>query len=161
MLVGGQRTEFHMNAILPIVSYTTGVGFPIQFAYRPKATPSFRRWGLQDYSFSCKNRKVVGRKTRVTVLSHCSQPSRKFQHGTCVLWAVAWASAEQWQCQASHEWGEKWSGWNQTNRTGGYGPVMPRLLFAEQENRLVNCLGSNILKSPWRHVSWIVNSKML
>ena len=39
MLLGGQTTEFHMNAILPIVSYTTGVGFPIQFAYRPKATP--------------------------------------------------------------------------------------------------------------------------
>ena len=27
-----------MNAILPIASYTNGVGFPIQFAYRPKAT---------------------------------------------------------------------------------------------------------------------------
>ena len=39
MLVGGQRTEFHMNAILPIALYTTGVGLPIQFAYRPKATP--------------------------------------------------------------------------------------------------------------------------
>jgi len=35
----GQRTEFHMNTILPIASYTTGIGFPIQFAYRPKATP--------------------------------------------------------------------------------------------------------------------------
>ena len=30
-------TEFRMNAILPIVSYTNGVGFPIQFAYQPKA----------------------------------------------------------------------------------------------------------------------------
>ena len=30
-----------MNAILPIVSYTSGLGFPIQFAYCPKATPSF------------------------------------------------------------------------------------------------------------------------
>ena len=28
-----------MNAILPIASYNTGVGFPIRFAYRPKATP--------------------------------------------------------------------------------------------------------------------------
>ena len=38
MLLGGQTTEFHMNAILPIASYTNGVGFPILFAYRPKAT---------------------------------------------------------------------------------------------------------------------------
>ena len=34
MLLGDQKTEFHMNAILPIASYTTGVGFLIQ-----KATP--------------------------------------------------------------------------------------------------------------------------
>ena len=36
MLLGGQTTEFHMNAI---ASYSNGVGFPIQFDYRPKATP--------------------------------------------------------------------------------------------------------------------------
>ena len=36
---GGQTTEFHMNAILPIASYTNGVSFPIQFACRSKATP--------------------------------------------------------------------------------------------------------------------------
>ena len=29
MLLGGQTTEFLMNAILPIESYTSGVGFPI------------------------------------------------------------------------------------------------------------------------------------
>ena len=39
MLLGGQATEFHMNAILPIALYTIGVGFPIQFVYQPKATP--------------------------------------------------------------------------------------------------------------------------
>ena len=34
----GKTTEFHMNAILPIVSYTAnGVSFLIQFAYRLKA----------------------------------------------------------------------------------------------------------------------------
>jgi len=38
MLLRGQTIEFHMNAILPIASYT--VAFPwIQFAYRSKATP--------------------------------------------------------------------------------------------------------------------------
>ena len=40
---------------------------------------------------------VVGRKTHGTVLSHCSQPSRKIQRGTCVLRGVAWASPEQWR----------------------------------------------------------------
>lgn len=39
VLLGGQGTEFHINAILSIASYTTGVSFPIQFAYRPKAAP--------------------------------------------------------------------------------------------------------------------------
>ena len=39
MLLGGQTTEFHMNTILPIGSYTNGVGFLILFAYQPKATP--------------------------------------------------------------------------------------------------------------------------
>ena len=36
--------------------------------------------------------------------------------------------------------------------------LVTRLLFAEQENFLVNCLyhfGSNILKSPCCHVNWI------
>ena len=38
MLLGGKTTEFHMNAILPIASYTTGSSFPIRFAYQPEAT---------------------------------------------------------------------------------------------------------------------------
>ena len=92
MLLGGQTTEFHMNAILPIVSYTIGVDFPIQFAYRPKATPFAGE--------ACKTNHSLVRtescwKTRGTVLLHCSQPFRKFQHGTYVLWGVAWASAKQ------------------------------------------------------------------
>ena len=38
MLLGGQTTEFYMNAILPLASYT--IAFPwIQFAYWSKATP--------------------------------------------------------------------------------------------------------------------------
>ena len=37
-----------------------------------------------------EEQKGVGR-----VLSHCSQPSRKFQHVTHVLVGLAWASAEQ------------------------------------------------------------------
>ena len=41
MLLGGQMTEFYMNAILLIALYTRGygAGFLIQFTYRPKATP--------------------------------------------------------------------------------------------------------------------------
>ena len=39
MFLGGQTTEFHMNAILPIGSYTNGVGFLILFAYRLKVLP--------------------------------------------------------------------------------------------------------------------------
>ena len=92
MLLGGQTTEFHMNAILPIASYTNGVGFLIQFAYWPKATPFAGE--------TCEiNRSLLRTescwKTRVTVLLHCLHPSRRFQHGAYVLRGVAWASAEQ------------------------------------------------------------------
>ena len=74
-----------MNAILPIGSYTNGVGFPIQFAYRPKATPFAGE--------ACETNRLLVRtescwKTRVTVLLHCLQPSHKFQHGTYVLRGV-------------------------------------------------------------------------
>ena len=50
-----------------------------------------------------------------------------------------------------------WREWMQSS-------LVPRLLFTEWENSLVNCLWSfrsKILKSPWRHVNWIVKSKML
>ena len=71
-------TEFHINAILPIASYTNGVNFPIQFAYRPKATPFAGE--------ACETIRSLARtescwKTRRTVLLHCLPPSRKFQHG--------------------------------------------------------------------------------
>ena len=71
MLLRGQTTQFHMNAILPIVSYTNGVGFPIQFAYWPKATPFAGK--------VCETNRSLVRtescwKTRGTVLLHCSQP---------------------------------------------------------------------------------------
>ena len=86
-----------MNAILPIASYTNGVGFLIQFAYRPKGT-----------AFAgevCKTNRSLVRtescwKSRRTVLLHCLQPSHKLQHGTYVLRGVAWASARNganWQ----------------------------------------------------------------
>ena len=78
MLLRGQMTEFHMNAILPIASYTNGVSFPIQFTYRPKATPFTGE--------ACETIRSLARiescwKTRGTVLLHCLPPSRKFQHG--------------------------------------------------------------------------------
>ena len=71
-------TEFHMNAILPIASYTNGVSFPIQFAYRPKATPFAGE--------ACETIRLLARtescwKTRGTVLLYCSLPPCKFQHG--------------------------------------------------------------------------------
>ena len=71
----------------------------------------------------------------------------KFQHGTCVLGGLCGcppSSGANWQYQASHDLGacvgvcqavaligntrqvmmkEKWSGWNRTNQTSGYGPV--------------------------------------
>ena len=79
MLLGGQTTELHMNAILTIASYTNGASFPIQFAYRPKATPFA--------SEACEtNRSLVRTEswwmTSGTVLLHCSQPSCKFQHAS-------------------------------------------------------------------------------
>ena len=82
-----------MNAILPIASYTTGVGFPIQFAYRLKATPYAGETCETNRSLvrmkSCWKEDL--RNSSVALLS------RKFQHGTYVLQGIAWASAEQWR----------------------------------------------------------------
>ena len=69
MLLEGQTTEFHMNAILPIASYSAGVGFPIQFAYRPKATPFAGEVCKTNCSLV---RTESSWKTRGTVLLHCS-----------------------------------------------------------------------------------------
>ena len=91
MLVGGKTTEFHTNEyllFLPIASYTsTGVGFPIRFAYLSKATPFAVEACETNHLYKWK---VVGRKTLWTALSHCSWPSCKFQLGTCVLGGIAW-----------------------------------------------------------------------
>ena len=86
-----QRTELHMNAIMLILSYTNGVDFPIQFAYQLKATP------FMGEAIRSLVRKESCWKTCGTVLLHCSQPSRKFQHDTYVLQGIAWASAKQWR----------------------------------------------------------------
>ena len=56
------------------------------------------------------------------ILSHCSQPSRKFQHAVTTLCACHGCSPSIgpiWRRHGSHGWEKKWSGWN---RTGGYGP---------------------------------------
>ena len=50
----------------------------------PKATPFAGE--ACETNRSLVGTKVVGRKTRGTVLSYCSQPSRKFQRGTYVFW---------------------------------------------------------------------------
>ena len=84
MLLRGKTTEFQMKKYVPfllIASYTsTGVGFPIRFAYRSKAT----LFAGEACETNRKNRK----------LAHFSQPSCKCQLCTCVF---GWASAEQWR----------------------------------------------------------------
>ena len=80
-----------MNAILPIASYTTGVGFPIQFTYRPKATPFAGEACETNRSLirmkSC--RKEGSQNSSVTLFAAISQVSY-------VLQGIAWASAKQW-----------------------------------------------------------------
>ena len=84
MLLGDQTTEFHLNAILHIASYTNGVGFPIQFAYQPKATPIAGE--------ACETNRKNGK-----LLEDSRNSSVEFQHGTYALRGVAWASAKQWR----------------------------------------------------------------
>ena len=70
-----------------------------------------------------EERKIVGR----LGLLHCSQPSCiMLQHVTtlCACHGHLPSIGSIWRCQASHGWRKKWSGWNQTNWTGGYGPVL-------------------------------------
>ena len=69
---------------------------------------------------ACKNNRKNGKllKTRKrffrTVHSHL-----------VLCWTMKCAFAEHWPYwwrQASHGWGKKWSCWNRTNQTSGYGP---------------------------------------
>jgi len=90
-----QTTEFHMNAILPIASYTTGVGFPIQFAYRSKAAPFTGEACETNHSFvrteSCW--KKDSRNSSVALIAAISQGSTWYlcASGSClgVHWAMA------------------------------------------------------------------------
>ena len=88
-------TEFYMHEYLsPIVSYTALVsGF--DHSLTSQAT-SFADESCETNRSLMRTGKVSeGRLGRV--LSHCSQPSRKFQLVTCVLGSLVWASAEQWR----------------------------------------------------------------
>ena len=101
------RRQFHMNATLPIGSYTNGVGFPILFAFfiSQKPHPS-------QMKPNCKNGKSLeGRLAEQfchTVRSHLTS----FNMIPLCFGALRErppSSGTNWQCQASHEWGEKWS----------------------------------------------------
>ena len=105
------------------------------YAYRIQVTPCFIfQKPVQVYEtiiVHLEEQKGVGR-----VLSHCLQPSRKFQHVTCVLVGLVWVSAKQWHWLAmpskpesgdarlSKPWvKEKVVRWHWTNRTGSYSPA--------------------------------------
>ena len=96
MLLGGQTTEFHMNVILTIALYSTGVGFPVQFAYCPKATPFAGEACETNCSLvRMESRwKEDSRKFCLTVCSHLASFNALPMTGY-VLRGVAWASAEQ------------------------------------------------------------------
>jgi len=70
-----------MNSILPIALYTNGVGFPIQFAYRPKATP----FAGEACETTCKHGKLL-EDSRNTVRSHLARFN--IADGTYVLRGV-------------------------------------------------------------------------
>ena len=50
-----------------------------------------------------------------------------FNMSPACLWALCGCLLSNANCwhQANHEWGKKWFGWNWTNRTGSYDPVVP------------------------------------
>ena len=92
LLVGDQTTEFHLNAILHIASYTNGVtvGFPIQFAYQPKATPIAGE--------ACETNRSNGklledlRNSSVALFAFAA-----ISQVSTWLRGIAWASAKQWR----------------------------------------------------------------
>ena len=118
MLLGGQTTEFHMMAILPIVSYTN-VGFPwIQFAYQLKATP----FGRLAEQFSC------------TVHSHLASFNMVPMHFGALRGHPP-SNGANWECQAKPRVRAK-SGPVETGLTGLTGPVgmAPINSYCKQQN---------------------------
>ena len=127
MLLGGQTTDSQLLFLL-IVSYNTLVSAFRDRALISKAMHTLRRWALRVYNFfAWKNGKLLeGKLGGVfrTFRSHLA--SFNMPIATC-LWpcvgvrrAIALIGYAK---QAMHGWRKKWSGWNRTNRTGGYGPA--------------------------------------
>ena len=93
-----------MNVILTIALCSTGVGFPIQFAYRPKATPFAGE--------ACETNRSL-----VRMESRWKEDSRKFCRTVCShlasfnalpmcfkeLRGHPLSKNAKWQCQVSHE----------------------------------------------------------
>ena len=75
-----------------VASYSTGFGFPIvRNSLISQVTP-FTDEACETTLVRLEERKLLeGRLGRV--LSHCLQPSRKFQDVRCVVGGLAWASA--------------------------------------------------------------------
>ena len=77
---------------------------------------------------------VGGRKTRrsgCSLLTSFNMCHVTCQHARYAHVGLEWtfiSNGANWWCQASYKWGKKWSGWNQSNRTGGYGPDVVRWL---------------------------------
>ena len=104
--------------------------------------------------------KVVGRLEEI--FSHCLQPSRIMYHHVTTLCACHWRLPSiGYSVMPSHGmvWGgKKWSGWNRTNRTGGYSPVH-RFLPQSLETWTMIMLG-RLLVSPAMTILWSLFGKI-
>ena len=121
MLLGGQTIVSHVRlstlSAHCIVQYWPGFGFPI---VRLSRKPHRSQISLAKLIVRLEQRQVVGWKVgRVfrTVCSHLAS----FNTSHVCFGGLVWASAEQRRKLVTQSlWGWKWSGWNRTNRTGGY-----------------------------------------
>ena len=151
MLLGGQTTEFYMHEYLPFLSIVPRIALVTAFRLFANLKPYPSQMRLARLMVCFEEEKVAGRLGRG--LLHCSQPSHiKFQHAVTMLCACHGRSLSIgpiWLRQASHGWGQKWSGWNRTNWTGGYGPD-----HISKQNVAKLCLWQDLKLHMWRCIDF-------
>ena len=124
LLFRGQTTEFHMHKHLPFlpiashklvsVSYCLLISQATPFTDEACDTTTWKMetcWKEDSEEFFALFAVIL----QVSTCHLCALGALR----ECLL-----SNDANWQCQASHGWGEKWCGWNWTNWTGGYGAAL-------------------------------------
>ena len=123
MLLGGQTTEFQLNiySFCPLChTLVLVLAFWPSFLIGQKPHAPFTGEACET---NHKNWKLLEKKITEQLCHTDHSNCASFNLVPVCLGALHGhppSNSAKWRCQASHEWGKMWSGWNRTNQAGGY-----------------------------------------